>query len=37
VSRELRREGWKVVRIWQHQLGKSTVVANRVVRALESV
>jgi DNA mismatch endonuclease (patch repair protein) len=37
VSRELRREGWKVVRIWQHQLGKSAVVANRVIRALESV
>jgi DNA mismatch endonuclease (patch repair protein) len=36
VSRELRREGWKVVRIWQHQLNKSEVVANRVIRALES-
>jgi len=36
VSRELRREGWKVVRIWQHQLNKSAVVANRVIRALES-
>jgi DNA mismatch endonuclease (patch repair protein) len=36
VSRELRREGWKVVRIWQHQLNKSAVVAKRVIRALES-
>jgi DNA mismatch endonuclease (patch repair protein) len=36
VSRELRREGWKVVRIWQHQLNKSVVVTNRVIRALES-
>lgn len=34
VSRELRREGWKVVRIWQHRLNKSAVVANRVNRAL---
>jgi len=36
VSRELRREGWKVVRIWQHQLGKSARVAGLVKRALES-
>jgi DNA mismatch endonuclease (patch repair protein) len=36
VSRELRREGWKVVRIWQHQLNKSAVVAKRFIRALES-
>ena len=36
VSRELRREGWKVVRIWQHQLNKSAVIANRVIRVLES-
>ena len=35
ISRELRQEGWKVVRIWQHQLSKSRVVANRVIRALE--
>jgi len=34
VSRELRREGWKVVRIWQHRLNKSAVIANRVNRAL---
>ena len=36
VSRELRREGWKVIRIWQHQLNKSAVVAKRVIRSLES-
>lgn len=36
VSRELRREGWKVVRIWQHQLGKPARVAVLVRRALES-
>jgi len=35
VSRELRRDGWKVVCIWQHQLNKAAVVANRVVCALE--
>jgi DNA mismatch endonuclease (patch repair protein) len=23
VSRALRRRGWKVVRIWEHELGKS--------------
>jgi DNA mismatch endonuclease (patch repair protein) len=36
VNRELRHEGWKVVRIWQHQLSKSSVVSNRVIRALKS-
>ncbi|NOU00889.1 MAG: DNA mismatch endonuclease Vsr [Gallionella sp.] len=35
VGRELRREGWKVVRIWQHQLVKAAGVAGRVIRALE--
>jgi DNA mismatch endonuclease (patch repair protein) len=35
VGRELRREGWKVVRIWQHQLVKAARVAGRVVRGLE--
>lgn len=34
VSRELRREGWTVIRIWQHQLGNSARVAGRVSRAL---
>ncbi len=35
VGRELRREGWKVVRIWQHQLVKASRVAGSVVRALK--
>ena len=34
VSRELRRLGWQVVRIWQHQLVSSARVAGRVIRAL---
>lgn len=34
VSRELRSLGWKVVRIWQHQLDKSVRVAAMVKRAL---
>lgn len=36
VSCELRGLGWKVIRIWQHQLDKPTRVAGRVIRALES-
>ncbi|MFZ2524837.1 MAG: very short patch repair endonuclease [Candidatus Ferrigenium altingense] len=36
VSRELRRLGWQVVRIWQHQLDKPARAAGRVIRALES-
>lgn len=36
VNRELRRLGWQVVRIWQHQLDKPARVAGRVTRALES-
>ena len=35
VNRELRGLGWHVVRVWQHQLGKSARVAGRVKRALE--
>lgn len=34
VSRELSREGWTVIRIWQHQLDSSARVAGRVSRAL---
>lgn len=34
VGRELRREGWTVIRIWQHQLDNSARVAGRVSRAL---
>ncbi len=35
VSRELRRDNWTVVRIWQHQLVSSASVAGRVIRALK--
>jgi DNA mismatch endonuclease (patch repair protein) len=37
VSRELRRLGWHIVRVWQHQLIGSARVAGRIVRALEAV
>ena len=36
VSRELRLEGWKVVRIWQHQLDNPARTVGRVIRALHS-
>ena len=35
VSRELRRLGWQVIRVWQHQLENSAKVAGRVIRALK--
>ena len=35
VNRELRKLGWHVVRLWQHQLGKPARVAGIVKRALE--
>jgi DNA mismatch endonuclease (patch repair protein) len=34
VSRELRKLGWRVIRIWQHELGNSDRVAGRVRRSL---
>jgi DNA mismatch endonuclease (patch repair protein) len=35
VNRQLRRQGWKVTRIWQHTLQKSpSVCLNRLRRAL---
>lgn len=34
VNRELRRLGWRVVRVWQHQLDSSARVAGRIRRAL---
>ena len=35
VNRQLRRQGWKVIRIWQHSLKKSPgVCLNRIRRAL---
>jgi DNA mismatch endonuclease (patch repair protein) len=36
VTRQLRRQGWKVIRIWQHALQKSpNTCLNRIRRALE--
>ena len=37
VNRALRGLGWRVVRIWQHQLNKSARIAARVKRALSLV
>jgi len=35
VTRQLRRQGWKVIRIWQHTLQKSpSVCLSRLRRAL---
>ena len=35
VTRQLRRQGWKVIRIWQHSLQKSPVTClNRIRRSL---
>ena len=34
VNRELRGAGWRVVRVWQHQLDSSARVAGRVRRYL---
>ncbi len=34
VGRELRVAGWRVVRVWQHQLKKSALVARKISRAL---
>jgi DNA mismatch endonuclease (patch repair protein) len=37
VTRQLRRQGWKVIRIWQHSLPKSpSVCLTRIRRALAS-
>jgi DNA mismatch endonuclease (patch repair protein) len=36
VGRELRRLGWRVVRVWQHQLVSPARVAGRVMRALKA-
>ena len=35
VNRELRGAGWRVVRVWQHQLDSPARVAGRVRRYLE--
>jgi DNA mismatch endonuclease (patch repair protein) len=37
VTRQLRRQGWKVIRIWQHALQKSlSICLSRIRRALAS-
>lgn len=33
-SRELRRRGWKVIRLWHHSLAREHIVAKRVAVAL---
>lgn len=35
VSRQLSRAGWKVIRIWEHQLAHPVLVSSRIRRALE--
>jgi DNA mismatch endonuclease (patch repair protein) len=35
VARRLRREGWSVLRVWEHCLRDEEAVARRVARALE--
>ena len=32
VSRELRIIGWKVIRVWEHELGNSAKVAAKLLR-----
>lgn len=32
VSRELRNMGWKVIRVWEHELGNSEKVAAQLLR-----
>lgn len=35
VSRELRKVGWKVVRVWEHELSNSDRVVKRILAALQ--
>lgn len=38
VNRTLRKMGWRVVRIWEHELkGDGTAAIRRIRRALEAV
>lgn len=32
-NRELRRAGWKVIRIWEHEMGNTTKVKKRILQA----
>ena len=36
VNRELKRSGWKVLRIWEHEIRHGCRVIKRILRALES-
>lgn len=35
VNKELRRQGWRVVRIWEHSLKNSMLVIQKIRKALE--
>ena len=37
VRRELRREGWSVIRIWEHELREPARVLGRITRKLKRV
>lgn len=37
VNRTLRRLGWRVVRVWQHELSRPEQVARRILRATAKV
>jgi DNA mismatch endonuclease, patch repair protein len=37
VSRTLRREGWRVVRVWEHELRKPALVLARIRRVLAAL
>ena len=40
VNRELRKQGWKVVRIWEHELGAGTRSQNpeaRIQKVVEKI
>ena len=34
VNRELRKKGWRVLRIWEHEMGKPELVLRRLRQAL---
>ena len=35
-NKELRKMGWNVVRVWEHELSKPERVAAKVVRVMEA-
>jgi DNA mismatch endonuclease (patch repair protein) len=37
ITTELRRTGWNVIRLWEHQLGNGERVASRLLRKLASI